>query len=131
MSTSQIEAERLMDAAPRMSRAELERLVARLFALKAKQEAPSLSPRESELLIKINQPVPAEIQRRCVSLIRKRRRRKLSRAEHRELLALTEQIEQYDVDRLKCLSELARLRGLPLPDLMRELGIEPPEPDHA
>ena len=55
MSTSQLETERLIDAALQMSRAELERFVARLFALKARQEAPSLTPRESELLMKINQ----------------------------------------------------------------------------
>lgn len=131
MSTSQLETERLLDAALQMSRAELERFVARLFALKARQEAPSLTPGESELLMKINQGLPVEVQQRYDSLIRKRRRHKLTRAEHRELLALTQQIERHDVERLKRLSDLARLRGLSLPDLMQALGIEPPEPDYA
>lgn len=131
MSTSQLETERLIDAALQMSRAELERFVARLFALKARQEAPSLTPRESELLMKINQGVPAEVQQRYDSLMRKRRRHTLTRAEHSELLALTKDVERYDVERLKQLSDLARLRGLSLPDLMQALGIEPPEPDYA
>ncbi|MEK6286998.1 MAG: STAS/SEC14 domain-containing protein [Acidobacteriota bacterium] len=131
MSTSQLETERLLDAALQMSRAELERFVARLFALKARQEAPSLTPGESELLMKINQGVPVEVQRRYDSLMRKRRRHKLTRAEHRDLLALTREIECHDVERLKRLSDLARLRGLSLPDLMRALGIEAPEPDYA
>ena len=131
MSTSQIETEQLLDAALQMSRAELERFVARLFALKARRETPSLTPRESDLLLKINQGMPAEVQRRYDALIRKRRRHKLTRAEHREVLALTQQIEQHDVERLKWLSALARLRGLSLPDLMQELGIETPEPNYA
>jgi len=131
MSTSQLETERLLDAALQMSRAEMERFVARLFALKARQEAPSLTPRESELLMKINQGVPLELQRRYDSLIRKRRRHKLTSAEHREVLALSQEIERHDVERLKRLSDLARLRGLSLPDLMQALGIEAPEPDYA
>lgn len=131
MSTSQLETERLLDAALQMSRAEMKRFVARLFALKARQEAPSLTPRESKLLMKINQGVPLELQRRYDSLIRKRRRHKLTRAEHCEVLALSQEIERHDVERLKLLSDLARLRGLSLPDLMQALGLEPPEPDYA
>lgn len=131
MSTSQLETKRLLDAAMQMSRAELERFVARLFALKARQEAPSLTLRESKLLMKINQGAPAEVQQRYDSLMRKRRRHKLTRAEHREVLTLTQEIERHDVERVKLLSNLARLRGLSLRDLMQDLGIEPPEADYA
>jgi hypothetical protein len=131
MPTSQIETQQLIDAALRMSRPELKRLVAKIFALKAREETASLSQREGELLLRINQGVPEEMQRRYDSLIRKRRHHKLTRAEHRELLMLTQQIEQIDVERLKWLSELAQLRGASLPDLMHDLGIKPPEPEYA
>ena len=131
MASSQIETERLLDAALQMSREELERFVAKVFALKARQQTPSLTRRQSELLMRINQGVPAELQQRYDSLIRKRRREKLTKAEHRELLTLTQQIEQQDVERLKLLAELARLRGLPLPNLMEQLGIEPPKAEYA
>lgn len=131
MSTSQIETEQLLDTALQMSRTELERFVARLLALKARQETPSLTARESALLLKINQGASQDIQRRYNSLTKRRRRHKLTRPELRELLELTKQIEQHDVERLKCLSALARLRGVSLPDLMQELGIEPPDPEYA
>src|SRR5262249_30056779 len=104
---------------------------ARLFALKAKEETPSLSQKESELLLDINQSVPENLQRRHDVLIRRRRNHKLTRAAHLELLSLTRQLEQFDVDRLKRLSELAKLRGVSLPVLMRDLGIEPPEPQYV
>ena len=114
-----------------MSRPELEHFVARLLSLKARQDTPRLRKRESELLLEINQGVPTAVQQRYDALIRKRRNNKLTRTEHRELLALTKQIEQLDVERLKMLSELARLRGTALPELMRELGIRSPDPDYA
>ena len=131
MAMSRSETEELLDAALQMSRPELERFVARLFALKAKEEIPSLTHKESELLLNINQSVPEDSQRRYDALVRKRRHHKLTRAEHRELLALTHRLEQFDVERLKWLSELAKLRGVSLPDLMRDLGIKPPEPEYA
>jgi hypothetical protein len=131
MATSQIESEQLINAALQMSRPELKSFVARIFALKAREETPSLPQRESELLLKINQGVPEEMQRRYDSLIGKRRDHKLNKAEHRELLMLTQQIEQLDAERLKWLSELAQLRGVSLPDLMHDLGIKPPEPVYA
>ena len=129
MAMSPKETEQLLNDALQMSRPELERFVARLFALKARQDLPSLRKRESELLLEINQGVPEALQQRYNALIRKRRKHKLTSTEHRELLGLTKQIEQIDVERLKMLSELARLRGATLPELMRDLGINPPEPD--
>lgn len=131
MPTTQIKTEKLINAALRMPRAELERFVARLFALKAREETPSLPQRQCELLLKINQGVPEALQRRYDSLIRKRRHHKLTGAERRELLGLTQQVEQFDVERLERLSELAHIRGVSLPDLMQDLGIKPPQPDYA
>ncbi len=131
MRTSQIETQQLVDAALQMSRPELKRFVAKIFALKAREETVSLSRREGELLLKINQGVPEGTQRRYDSLLRKRRHHKLTKAEHRELLMLTQQIEQLDAERLKLLSELAQVRGVSLPELMNDLGIKPPEPEYA
>ena len=131
MAMSQSETEQLLNAALRMSRPELERFVARLLSVKARQNMPSLRKRESELLLEINQGVPKALQQRYNALSKKRRNQTLTSTQHRELLALTKQIEQLDVERLKMLSELARLRGAALPELMRELGIKSPDPDYA
>lgn len=128
---SRSETEELLNAALQMSRPELERFVARLFALKAKEETPSLTHRETELLSNINRSVPEDVQRRYDALVRGRLHHKLIRAEHTELLELTKQLEEFDVQRLKWLSELAQLRGVSLPDLMCDLGIKTPEPEYA
>ncbi|MEW6208877.1 MAG: STAS/SEC14 domain-containing protein [Acidobacteriota bacterium] len=131
MPTIEIESEQLLNAALQMSKSELEDFLAKLFAAKAREYAPVLSQRESELFRKINQGLPAQQRKRYDALIRKRRRSKLTGAERAELLALTQQMEQFDVERLKCMAELAQLRGIPLPDLMKQLGLEPPEPEYV
>jgi len=131
MPTIQIEKEQLLNAALQMSRSELEQFVTKLFTLKAREHTPVLSEKESELLLRINQGVPDQLQQRYGALIKKRRQDKLTRAEHRELLELTKQMEQFDVERLKLLTELARLRSLPLPELMKQLGLKPPEPEYV
>lgn len=131
MAMSRSETEELLNAALQMSRPELERFVARLFALKSKEETPSLTHRETELLSNINRSVPEDLQRRYDALVRRRLHHKLTRTEHTELLELTKQLEEFDVQRLKWLSELAQLRGVSLPDLMCDLGIKTPEPEYA
>jgi hypothetical protein len=85
-----------------------------------------LSPKESELLVKISQILPAHLQRRYDELIPKRRESALSEAEYDELLRLTEQVEAFDVKRVESLAELARLRKTSLRALMKELGIKTP-----
>lgn len=131
MAMSRRETEELLNAALQMSRPELERFVARLFALKAKEETPSLTSRESELLHDINQSVHEALHLRYEALVRRRRHHRLTRTEHAELLALTKQLEEFDVQRLKWLSELAQLRGVSLKHLMHDLGIKAPEPEYA
>ena len=124
MPTIQIEAEQLLNAALQMPRAEFDRFVEKLLQLRRQARAPGLSARESELLLTINQGAPEQLGKRYDTLRKKHRKNKLSRAEHQELLGLTQQMEQCDVERLRLLAELAQLRGLPLPELMRQLGLE-------
>src|SRR5205085_6599374 len=72
MPTIQIDTEQLLQAALQMPREELEQFVARLFALKTRQETPGLSERETELLMKINQSLPPASGKRMKKLIAKR-----------------------------------------------------------
>ena len=130
MPTIQIETEQLLNAALQLPPPELDHLVARLQVLRRKSKAPRLSVKESELLRQINQGVPVELQQRHAALRKKLRRAKLTVSERRELLTLTKQMEQFDVERLRQLAELAELRGLSLSDLMRQLGLKPPEPEY-
>jgi len=129
MPTIRIETEQLLNAALQLPPPELDHLVARLQVLRRKSKAPRLSVKESELLRQINQGIPADLQQRHAALRRKLRRTKLSASERRELLALTKQMEQLDVERLRQLAELAKLRELSLSDLMEQLGLKLPEPE--
>jgi hypothetical protein len=130
MPTIQIETDELLKAALQLPRSELNKFVSRLQILRRQSKTPRLPKKESELLLKINQGVPEQLQQRYDALLRKRRQKKLTRSEHQELLGLSQQMEQFDVERLRLLAELAQLRGLSLPELMQQLGIEPSEPEY-
>jgi hypothetical protein len=125
MSDMQIEYDQLLSAALQLPRPELERFVAKLFALKAREETPNLSEAETRLLLKINQDIPPAARKRMNELIDKRQANLISQAELEELIQLTDQSEELGVERLKCLIELAQLRNIPLDELMRQLGIKP------
>lgn len=125
MPTIQIETEQLLNAAMQMPRPELERFVARLFTLKAREDTPNLSAAESALLLKINQDLPAAARRRLNELIDRRQAELVTSGELEELIQLTDQAEALGNERLKCLIELSALRDLTLDELMRQLGIKP------
>jgi len=130
MSTIHIEAQlssdELLKAIRQLSLPELEQFVSQVIALQAQRKAPSLPHAEAELLIKINQGVAFEIQKRYDELIAKRRAETLTPDEHDELLRLTDQIEQLEAHRVEYLSKLAHLRRTSLTELMQNLGIRPP-----
>ena len=125
----QIEAQltlgQLLKAVEQMPQPELDQFVDRIVAFRAGLRAPQLPRAESELLAKINQAVPRELQSRYDALVAKRRASTLTEAEHEELLRLTEQIEELDARRVEHLADLARLRKTTLRALLKDLGIKP------
>ena len=125
MPTIQIEKEQLLEAMLQMPQRELEQFVAKAFSLKARERTIALSEREAELLFKINKGLPSATQRRLNELIDKRRAETISAKELRELKKLTDQIEKADAKRLELLTELARLRNVPLRKLIKQLGLKP------
>jgi hypothetical protein len=122
---AQLTVGQLLAAVEQMPQPELDQFVDRVVAFRAGQRAPQLSGSESELLAKINQGVPADLQGRYDELISKRRNWTLTEREHDELLHLTEQVEGLDAERVKYLAELARLRKTTLRALLKDLGIKP------
>jgi len=94
--------------------------------LRAKQQAPSLPKTESDLLLKINQGLPIELQKKYNELLEKRRAEKLTPEEHKELLKLSDQVEKLETQRVKYLAEMARLQQTNITDLMNSLGIQSP-----
>lgn len=103
----------------------MEQLLGRLLLLRAERAAPSLPPRETELLVKINQGLPEQEARRYRELIEQRRAETLTPNEHRELLRLTEKEEATQAERVQYLAELARLRRTSLSALVEDLGLQP------
>jgi hypothetical protein len=123
---AQLSMEQLFKAVQQMPQNELEKFATRVSALRAQNYAPVLSKAESELLLKINRGVPEALQKRYNALIAKRQAETLSKKEYDELLRLTSRVERLDVERMKYLVALARLRKKSLTALMRELGIKAP-----
>jgi hypothetical protein len=130
MPTINIEAEVSVDvlvkAAEQLQGAELRQFTAQVLALNAKRLAPSVPQEESALLLRINTPFPEDVQRRFDELIGKRDAETLDTEEYEELLRVTQQVEAFNVARLEALAKLAALRGVTLPELMRQLELRPP-----
>ncbi|MCI0694468.1 STAS/SEC14 domain-containing protein [candidate division KSB1 bacterium] len=122
----QISSNELLKAASQLSPSELEKLVANIIALQAQRRAPSLPKAEADLLLKINQGIPADLQKRYNELIAKRRAATLSPDEYEELLRMTDDVEKLQARRVEYLAELASIRKVSLAKLMDDLGISGP-----
>lgn len=86
----------------------------------------SPSPSEAELVQQIRQGLPPDLEQHYRELREKLQAETLTPDEHQELLTLTDTLEQADADRLERLIALAQMRQISLPDLMHQLGIQPP-----
>ena len=115
----------LVKAAEQLPQTDLENLTAQVLTLKARRAAPELLKNEAALLRNVNRGMPEALQNRYRELIASRRAEILTESEHAELLHLTNQVEKYDTERLKYLTELANIRKISLTELLDELGIEP------
>lgn len=118
--------EALLKAVEQIPQPELDAFVTQVLKLRAQRQAPSLSMSESELLLKINQGIPDQLQQRFNQLVAKRQALDLTEADYAELVQLTDRIEQLDAERIESLAELARLQNKSLIEMMHDLGIQPP-----
>jgi hypothetical protein len=59
------------------------------------------------------------------TLIEKRNQENLTESEYQQLLELTEQVEQYQAQRLEYLTQLAKIRQLSLTNLITQMGLQP------
>ena len=82
-----------------------------------------LSPQETALFEIINRGFSEPFWQRIDLLDAKRKEELLTEDEHKELIFMAEQIESVNVARISALAGLARLRGLDLDILMKNLGI--------
>ncbi|WP_414544237.1 STAS/SEC14 domain-containing protein [Nostoc sp. CCY0012] len=119
----QLSSAELIKAVEQLSHEDLEQFVSQVIMLQAQLKASNLQKSEAELLLKINQGVPLDIQNYYNELIVKRENETLNSDEYQELLRLTEQIENLQVQRIEYLAELSRLREKSLTELINDLGI--------
>lgn len=80
---------------------------------------------ELELLQKINQALPSELQKQYNGLSAKMRSQTITAEEHQDLLKLIDVVEQADGDRLQYLIQLSQLRNISLAELMKQLQVIP------
>lgn len=86
---------------------------------------PSLVSDEAALLKRINRGWPEKKWDRYADLIGRRRTETLTAGEHEELIALGDDLERWNVRRLRDLMKLASLRQTSVDMLMAQLGIKP------
>lgn len=112
----------------RLSRwaSEAEKITRRLLYAQARRRVSHIPEREAELLQQIHAPKRPGFQERFDHLNAKRRSFTLTSEEQEELLRLVEESEAFTVRRLEALGELAQLRQLTLPALMKQLGLKAP-----
>jgi len=85
----------------------------------------SLPKAEADLLQQINLGLSVERWEEYHSLLAKRRAETLTADDHAKLIAISDQIEQANVQRVSALVTLAEMQGTDLSTLMRSLGISP------
>lgn len=104
----------------------LESVVQRLHPVKHRQSKTArLSKIESDLMQKINQSLPQIGWDHYRELIKKRQSGTLTQQEHLELIAISDQLEEANVNRIGYLAELAKVRKTTIPALIKELGLKP------
>jgi len=123
---AQLSFDELLNVVKQFNSYDLERFALSVHQVQAQRKAPSIPRRESELLLKINQKLPYDIQAAYDKLIAKRRAETLNSNEYQTLLDLTEKVEQFEAKRIEAMTELAGLRQTSLTQLMDELGIKSP-----
>jgi hypothetical protein len=120
-----IELDQLLTGIAQLDTPDLEKLLIQVRQVLAHRQNPNLPALELELLQKINQASPEEIQQKYNELSAKMRSQTITPEEHQDLLKLIDIVEQADGDRLQHLIQLSQLRNISLAELMQQLQIHP------
>ena len=121
--------DQLLEAVRQLEPAELSKFQQQVAQLQTSRYYKSLSAEESDLLLKINSVASSQGDRHYQKLLTKRQNETLSESEYQELVVLSDQYEQQNVERVKYLVQLAEIRNISLTDLMEQLEIPQPTYD--
>ncbi|MGM3304458.1 STAS/SEC14 domain-containing protein [Anabaena sp. WFMT] len=120
----QLSSEVLLQAVQQLNQPELDQFVSQVMILHTQRKSASLLKEEVELFLKINNDLSCDNHNYHNKLITKTEEERLTNEEYGELLYLSEQIDKLQAHRLEYLAELARLHGISLTELMRNLGFQ-------
>ncbi len=124
--TTQPSYHRLLNTVEQLNSLELQQFLLQVLVLQAQRQVSGGIYREVELLLKIHQDLPSGLQSRYQELLTKRQAETLTPTEYAELLQCTEQVEQWEAQRVEYLTELARWRRISLAQLLQELNLPAP-----
>jgi hypothetical protein len=122
----QVTLNEILAAISKLDTREMEAFFNQVGTLLAHRKTSHLSEKEFQLLAEINKGLPPEHRLKYLQLKDKSHRGNLTKAEYKEFLAMSGEIERTGVRRLECLVELSRLRRVELKELMNQLGIKAP-----
>ena len=83
---------------------------------------PTTQPAEADLLQQINIGFSAQTSEEYHALIAKRHAETLTPQEHKQLIQMSDRLEQLNVARIQALIQLATFRNQPLTELIQTLG---------
>jgi hypothetical protein len=115
----------LLQATRQLTLQELKEYSAQVVAIYQERESAAVTT-EAPLLDIVHRSLSPQTQQRWDELLAKRDDASLSAAEYEELLNLTDEVEDLNVQRMTALSQLAQARGVDLRTMMRQLNL--PEP---
>jgi hypothetical protein len=75
----------------------------------------------------INQGLPPELRERFILLKARHEDKSITDAEYEDLSCLSVRAAELQAERIAAMAELAKLRGVSLPELMNQLGIQFPD----
>lgn len=119
----------IFDAVKQLPTNELEDFINQILVFQAKKRANNLSGAETKLLKSIYRKFSAEKLARLKQLRERMQTADLSEKEYEDLASLSDSLEIFHARRMKHLVELAKIRGLSLEEMMKQLGIKFPDYD--
>lgn len=108
----------------------LEELSQKISELIQRKKQPRRSNREIELVKILYQKLPVETQSKFDDLKSKSENQSLTAAEHAEYLKIVEIVGENNLNWLKALAELAKIRGISLEETKKQLGFPKHPPFH-
>ena len=123
---TQVTLDTLIDSLKQLNKDELKQVAQQTAVLRVRRATGSIPAEEADLLLQINQCImPEDVGVRSAELNAKIRAGTISDQEHVELMALVDQIESLNAERIGYLAQLATLRQTSLDALMNSLEIKP------